>query len=133
VLAVALVASAAGAARVFYLSVRVHQCLIGAPSQNSKTFSVVPCSNAQHNLEVYAIGHGMWGRRNPPANAYSIARATCLSAYYRITAHPLARTAGWYGFWADPGSESRKYGDKIVCSYRTWPGFAPLGSGWHVH
>ncbi len=119
--------------RVFYLSVRVHQCLIGTTSPRAKHETVVPCSDAAHNLEVYAIGHGGWGHQTPPTNSFAIARALCLSAYQRTTGRPLPPTGGWQGFWPDPGAETKQYGDKVVCSYRSWPRFGPLGSGWHVH
>ncbi len=132
-LVVCAASEAAGAARVFYLSVHVHQCLIASTNQRAKTVAVVPCSNPKHNMEVYAIGHGGWGHHNPPSDAYSLARAVCLSAYRRVTGHALATTAGWQGSWPDPGAETTRYGDKLVCSFRSWPKFAALGSGWHVH
>ena len=131
-LLVAASAPAATSGRVFYLSVRVHQCLIGTTNQRAKTVAVVPCSNAAHNLEVYAVGHGGWGRQNPPPNSFALARVVCLLAYQRVTGHPLPATAGWQGFWADPGAETVRYGDKVICSYRSWPHFGPLGSGRHV-
>jgi hypothetical protein len=125
-------ASAVASSRIFYLSPRVHQCLIGTASPRAKTVIVVPCSNPAHNLEVYAVGHGGWGHNSPPSNAYALVRGVCLSAYQRFTGHSLPNTAGWQGYWPDPGAETTRYGDKVVCSYRTWPTFRPLGSGWHV-
>ena len=101
-------------------------------SKASKTVAVVSCSNPAHNMEVYAVGHGGWGRHNPPADAYSLVRSVCLSAYQRITGHTLPRTVGWNGFWPDPGAETAKYADKVICGYRTWPKLAPLGRDWHV-
>lgn len=118
--------SAAGSGRVFYLSVRLHQCLIGTTTPGAKTVIVVPCSNAAHNLEVYAVGHGGWRHANPPSNADALARVVCLSAYQRLTGHALARTACWQGFWPDPGAETKHDGDKVVCSYRTGRGSAHL-------
>jgi hypothetical protein len=131
-LLVAAAASGAVQGRVFYLSVRLHQCLIGTTTQGAKTVMVVPCSDAAHNLEVYAVGHGGWGHAGPPSNAYALTRVVCLSAYQRLTGHPLPKAAGWQGFWPDPGAETTRYGDKVVCSYRTWPRLDPLGSGRHV-
>lgn len=125
-------ASATASGQIFYLSVRLHQCLIGTRNPGAKTVAVVPCSNAAHNLEVYAVGHGGWGHNEPPSNAGALVRVVCLSAYQRLTGRPLARTEGWHGSWPDPGAETTRYGDKVVCSYRTWPTFRPLGSGWHV-
>ena len=126
-------ARAGGTTRVFYLSVHPGQCLIGSTKANAKTVLVVPCANRAHNLEIYALGHGGWAHRAPPPTAYSIAKTYCLSAFRRLTKHPIPATAGWQAFWADPGAETARYGDKILCSYRRWPRFGPLGSGWHIH
>jgi hypothetical protein len=50
-------ASSTTSGQVFYLAARVHQCLI-TTHPPAKTEVVVPCSNAAHNFEVYAVGHG---------------------------------------------------------------------------
>src|SRR5206468_8693591 len=50
----------AGAGRVFYLGLVAGQCAEGKVSASVKTLLVVPCSNGQHNLEVYARVHGGW-------------------------------------------------------------------------
>lgn len=136
-LAAGYVAAAVGQP-VFYLTVHPKQCLIGgtnAGNKNAKTVTVVPCSDSNHNFEVYAVGRGGWGHGTPPALARVLAvmRMICLAAYQRITGHPLARTQGWNGFAPDPGSETARYGDRIICSLRTYPGLRPLGAGWHVH
>ena len=130
-------AAAARAHRAFYLSVRTRECLIAAAGTGNtayKTVVVVPCSDPAHNLEVYGIGHGGWGYQTPPPvkTVLAIMRTTCLAIYQRVTGHPLGRTSGWDGFAPDAGRETRLYGDKIVCSLRSWPGFGPLGAGWHV-
>jgi hypothetical protein len=133
VLLVGVSAAAAGSARrEFYLSAHPRQCLVGTASPGAKTVLVLPCSNPAHNLEVYAIGHGGWAPANPPSGTYAIARGVCVGAFIRLTRHALPRTAGWQGFWADPGAETKRYGDRIVCSYRAWPKLRPLGRGWHV-
>ena len=126
-------ASAQQQAREFYLSVRVHQCLVSGPTKTSKLLRIVPCSDPAHRFEVYAIGHGGWGTTPPsPSGALAIARSVCLGAFQRLTGHPLAPTLGWNAFWPDPGAESRRYRDKIICSLRRWPHLVPLGAGWHV-
>jgi hypothetical protein len=133
--AIVLAASTAAAredGRVFYLTVHPRQCLIGTVTKTTKTVTVVSCANAGHKMEVYAVGHGGWGHRPPPSSAFSLARSVCLAAFQRLTGHALGRGFGWWAFWPDPGSETARYGDKIICSLRTWPQFAPLGSGWHV-
>ena len=140
VVVAALVATAAGAAsgsartRVFYLTVHPRECLIGTTNANAKAVLLVPCSNASHNLEVYATGHGGWGHASPPprSTTLGITRAFCLSSFARLTGHALPSNRGWEGFWPSPGAETARYGDKIICGYRTWPRLTALGSGWHV-
>ncbi|HLK16339.1 MAG TPA: hypothetical protein VKT78_16150 [Fimbriimonadaceae bacterium] len=129
----AAVGSAATGHRVFYLSVRTHQCLVRIAGA-AKTVSVVPCSDPAHEMEVFAVGHGGWGHGSPPSasRGYALARSICLSAFQRITGHVMPRTEGWQAFWPDPGTETARYGDKIICNLRTWPNWQPLGAGWHV-
>jgi len=120
--------------RVFYLTAHPRQCIVSV-STSPKWVQVVPCSDPEHNMEVYALVHGGWGRGTPPtaSKGLAIARALCLSAFQRLTGHPLPNTLGWNAFWPDPGAETTRYGDKIICSLRHWPQIAPLGPGWHVH
>ena len=139
VVATSVVLSAAASAstgqRVFYLTTHPRQCLI-ATGPTAKSPLAVPCSDPRHNMEVYAVGHGGWGHHHPPASKTvigGVARAICLSAFQRLTGHSLPANSGWNAYWPDPGSETARYGDKIICSYRTWPRLAALGSGWHVH
>lgn len=135
VLTCAALAVAAGrsGSRVFYLTVHPRQCIVSTTSP--KWVEVVPCSDPAHNMEVYAVVHGGWGHGTPPtaSKGLAIARPLCLSAFQRLTGHPLAATLGWNAFWANPGAEAHRYGDKIICSLRQWPHFGPLGPGWHVH
>lgn len=144
VAAVAAVALALGAGsavatgkRIFYLTVKPHQCLVastGVGNGSNKWVLAVPCSDPAHDLEVYAVGHGGWGHAAPPSSrtAVAVVQRTCLNLYARVTGHALA-TFGWDGFRPDPGAETRRYGDRIVCMLRTWPKLRPLGAGWHVH
>ena len=130
-------ATAAVGHNVFYLSVAPRQCLIGSNASGNaggKIVEVVPCSDPAHTLEVYAVGHGGWGHGTPPPIKTVLAtmRSVCLSAFQRLTGHVLKSPGGWNGFAADPGAETARYGDKIICSYRTWPALRALGKGWHV-
>jgi hypothetical protein len=119
--------------RVFYLDAHPRQCVIASSDPSAKTFRVVRCSNAAHNLEVFAVRHGGWGRKLPSLRSAGLkARSLCLGSYRLLTGHAAPRTAGWAFFLPDPGAETAKYGDRIVCGYRAWPGVAPLGRGWHV-
>ena len=128
------VGSAATGHRAFYLSVHTHQCLARIPGA-AKTVSVVPCSDPAHEMEVFAIRHGGWGHGRPPSpkRGYALARTICLSAFQRITGHVMRSGEGWQAFWPDPGAETARYGDRIVCNLRAWPSWRPLGAGWHVH
>ena len=128
-------ASARSSGRVFYLALHPRQCLIVPRSESGKTKLVVPCSNPAHNQEVYAIRHGGWGHHRPPTAkaGYALARSLCLTAFRQLTGRQLAAGEGWWASWPDPGAETARYGDKIICQYRAWPQLRPLGSGWHVH
>jgi hypothetical protein len=127
------VAFAKQADRVFYLSVHPRQCVIASVDPSVKTFQVVSCSNSAHNLEVYAVKRGGWGKKPPTLRSQGlIARSVCLRSYRMLTGHGPPRTAGWAFHFADPGAEAARYGDRIICSFRAWPQLAPLGRGWHV-
>ena len=132
------VGSAAIGPRVFYLSVKPYECLLGAAAtgnKGNKTVLVVPCSDPAHDFEVYGVGHGGWGHSTPPPlqTELLILRNKCWALYQRVTGHPLQRPYGWEGFVPDPGTETAAYGDKIVCSLKTYPVIKPLGAGWHLH
>jgi hypothetical protein len=118
---------------VFYLDLKVHQCAIAA-SASSKTISVVPCSNARHTIEVYAIRHGGWGHGAPPSLTVLLSkvRTLCLTAFKQITHRTSATPFGFVFFVPDPGSEQTRYGDKMICSLGYYPKLAPFGRGWHV-
>lgn len=127
--------AATGNGWTFYLAVHPHQCLIIPKGGGGKSVRVVPCSDPTHNEEVYAIEHGGWGHNAPPvySSAYGIARSACLAAFKQLTHRQLASNQGWSASWPDPGPETTRYGDRIVCKFRTWPQLRPLGRGWHVH
>jgi hypothetical protein len=126
-------ASARQAARVFYLAVHPRQCVIASADPSAKSFRVVPCSDPAHNLEVFAVKHGGWGKKPVSLlRAGTVARTVCLESYRKLTGHAAPSTAGWAFFVPDPGSETKRYGDRVVCGFRAWPNLAPLGRGWHV-
>ncbi len=107
----AAVGSAVVGPRIPYLSVKPRECLIGAAATGNmgfKTVLVVPCSNPAHDFEVYAVGHGGWGRSTPPPlkTELLILSGKCLALYRRVTGHPLQRPYGWEGFAPDPGAET---------------------------
>jgi hypothetical protein len=123
----ASIAAAAGRP-TFYLAVASHQCVI-APVVH-KQLLVVPCSDAKHNEEVYAVGHATM----PPTYAaqLSVARIFCLASFQRVTGRPMGSTEGWEAYWPDPGAERAKYDDKVICAYRHLTRLEPFGPGWHV-
>jgi hypothetical protein len=129
--ALALASASTGSARTFYLNARVGQCAVFRTS-TPKVLLVVPCSNARHNLEVYAVTHGGWGHTAVPANAYSRVGSICLKAYRHVQGHALHRPYGWQGFWPDPGNEQAHSADKVICGLVLYPGLGPLGRGRHV-
>jgi hypothetical protein len=116
---------------VFYLALHTGKC--GVWPRRGKTVRIVPCSNATHNLEVYWVGHGGWGR-TPTRNAvaFADARARCLSSFQRLYHHAIPRAYGWYAFWPDPGAEQAKYGDRTECSLVRYPGEPAMGAGRHT-
>lgn len=116
---------------VFYLALHTGNC--GVWPRHGKTVRIVPCSNATHNLEVYWVGHGGWGKTaaTHPVK-FADVKARCLAAFQRLYHHAIPLGYGWYGFWPDPGGESAKYGDRTECSYVRYPGEPALGAGRHA-
>jgi hypothetical protein len=136
--AAAIVAGLAGgtsAARIttprttFYLDLKAGQC---AKRVAPKTWLVAPCSNGRHSLEVYAVLHGGWGHATPsPSVVLARARTSCLSRF-QARYGPLRRDFVNF-FFPDPGTETAKYGDRIVCSLASSPAHAAMGPGTHFH
>jgi hypothetical protein len=115
--------------RVFYLAMRAGDC---TTKVTSKSFLVLPCTNARHEFEVYAVGRGRWGTA-PPSHSAAFARAKqlCTSTFQRRYGGPIGTGYGWWAFWADAGAEAAKYGDRIECALVRWPGHPPMGPGTH--
>lgn len=115
--------------KVFYLQLKVGQCSL---RPHSKILLVVPCSNPNHSLETYAVTHGGWGSTLPSHSArVSLATSVCKSSFQRRFGHPIRAGYGFEFFFPDPGAETRKYGDLVNCSLRTWPSYGALGAGKH--
>ena len=112
----------------FYLDLKPGQC---AKHVAPKTWVVVPCSNGSHSLEVYAVLHGGWGHAVPTPNVVS-ARAKALCGSKFQARYGLLRR-GWtvVFFFPDPGAETAKYGDRIVCNLATSLAFTAMGPGTH--
>jgi hypothetical protein len=136
VLAVVLVAAARAtplaARKIFYLDLRSGQCARGV--LNHKTLLLVPCSDASHNLEVYAVLHGGWKRGQQPSHDIVAARAhtRCLSKFRSRFGHPLSAPYSWHAFWPDRGTtEAANYGDRLICGLTHYPKPTALGAGTH--
>ena len=115
--------------KVFYLELKVGQCAL---RPHSKILQVVPCSNPKHFLETYAVMHGGWGRTPPSRSALvSLATSACRSSFQRRFGHAIPAGYGFEYYFPDPGAETRKYGDRVNCSLRTWPSYVALGAGKH--
>jgi hypothetical protein len=115
--------------KVFYLQLKVGQCAL---RPHSKILKVVPCSNPNHSLETYAVMHGGWGA-TPPSHPALVRYATslCRSTFQRRFGHPIPAGYGFEFFFPDPGAETTKYGDRVICSLRQWPSYGALGAGKH--
>ena len=125
--------AAGGGGPVFYLTLKPGQCAI-RPTAKAKTVAVVPCSDAKHNLEVYAIRHGGWGRGTLPSHGLLVARLQflCLRAFADVANRQMPPGYGWRGFWPDAGAEQKQYGDEVVCALTRYPRQTPLGAGRHL-
>jgi hypothetical protein len=115
--------------RVFYLAMRAGDC---TNKVTSKVYVVLSCANAGHQFEVYTVARGGWGK-TPPSHsvAFAVAQHLCTTAFQRRYGGPIGTGYGWWAFWADPGAESAKYGDRIVCALVRWPGHPAMGRGTH--
>jgi hypothetical protein len=124
-----LAAASVAPTKVFYLQLKVGQCAL---RPHSKILRVVPCSNPNHSLETYAVMHGGWGNVLP-AHSVLVAAATsqCRSSFQRRFGHPIPAGYGFEYFFPDPGGETSKYRDRVICSLRLWPSYGAMGAGRH--
>jgi len=105
----------------------------GALRPHSKILLVVPCSNPNHSLETYAVLHGGWGSAAPSHSALiRIATSVCRGSFQRRFGHPIRAGDGFEFFFADPGAETTKYGDRVNCGLRLWPSYGAMGAGTHT-
>jgi hypothetical protein len=125
----ATTSAATASHRVFYLAMRAGDCTTKVAS---KWYLVMPCANARHRFEVYAVGHGGWGTA-PPSHSAAFARVEqlCTSTFQRRYGGPIGTGYGWWAIWADAGAEAEKYGDRVVCALVRWPEHPPMGPGTH--
>jgi len=117
--------------RELYVSLVPGQCVIAIPG-DFETTDVVSCGDRRHDVEIYAVEKGGWGRAKtpPPSVVDGKARSLCLAAYTRITGHALPNRYNWHAFWINSGPAKARYTDTIICGLAT-PTLSPLGSGLH--
>jgi hypothetical protein len=118
--------------KVFYLDLKAGECAL-LPMRH-KHLRVLPCLNARHQLEVFAVDkHVGWGDAEPPHRvvvrlSFTVCNNAFLQRFNRVIQPPY----GYIAYWPDPGAENRKYGDRMICAL-VGPGRAPMGSGTHFH
>lgn len=132
----ALASRSASTGKVFYLDVRPGECghiSNAAGTGTHKQVTLLPCSAATHNVEFYVRKHGGWSRQHRPSasRVAAIARRICLSSFKRRFGHPIQSPYGYQDFFADPGAETARYGDRVICGLRLWPKLGSMGSGTH--
>jgi len=116
-----------------YLNFHAGECGLYT-SANGEHPLVVPCSDPEHNMEVYLVTHGGWG----PSPAASIvsedAHRICLSKFQKLYGGALRPNFGYLYFFPDPGAQTQQYGDRLICSLTKWPNaHAAMGAGTHLH
>jgi hypothetical protein len=125
-------ASVAGRS-VFYLDMRVGQCAL-LPMKH-KQLRVVPCFDGLHNLEVFTVAHGGWGLAQPPPHrvVLQLAFHVCTWTFLRRFGHLIKPPYGYVAYWPDPGAETDKYGDRMICALDLGASHGPMGQGTHFH
>ncbi len=126
--------ASAGGAGTFYLSLHAGQCAISTSTSGEHPL-VVPCSDPQHNVEVYVVTHGGWGS-TPPAQSIinKDAHRICLSDFQRLFRGVMRPSYGYMFFFPDPGAQTQQNGDRLICSLTGWPNdHAAMGAGTHFH
>jgi len=125
-------ASAVGTT-TFYLNFHTGECGLYTPANGEHPLAV-PCSDPQHDMEVYSVTHGGWGH-SPAASVVSAdAHRVCLSKFQKLFGGVLRPNFGYLYFFPDPGAQTQQYGDRLICSLTRWPNaHAAMGAGTHFH
>jgi len=126
----ATLGASAHSRKVFYLNLRVGEC--ARLPMKHKHLRVVPCANPRHQLEVFAVDrHVGWGLSEPPHRVVvRLSFTVCNNAFLQRFNRVIHQPYGYIAYWPDPGAETRKYGDRMICAL-VGPGKGPMGSGTH--
>jgi hypothetical protein len=116
--------------RVFYLNLKAGEC--ARLPMKHKHLRVVPCRNPRHQLEVFAVDqHVGWGLTEPPHRiVVRLSFTVCNNAFLQRFRRVITAPYGYIAYWPDPGAETRKYGDRMICAL-VGPGRRAMGSGTH--
>lgn len=117
---------------VFYLDLKAGEC--ARLPMKHKHLRVVPCRNPRHQLEVFAVDQDVgWGDTPPPHRiVVRLSFTVCNNAFLQRFRHVITPPYGYIAYWPDPGAETRKYGDRMICAL-VGPGKGPMGPGTHFH
>ena len=133
---VAAVASPATAPKrhlTFYLDLKPGECV--RYTANPKQLLLVSCSDPLHNMEVYGRFHGGWtdSRRPSLTTLITLGRTRCLALFKLRFAANLRIPFGYQSYIADPGRETVKYHDRVICGLVRYPRQSAMGPGTHFH
>jgi len=128
----ATLGSSAHSRSVFYLDLKVGEC--ARLPMKHKHLRVVRCRNPRHQLEVFAVDHHVgWGLAEPPHRVVvRLSFTVCNNAFLGRFRHLIHPPYGYIAYWPDPGAETRRYGDRMICAL-VGPGKRPMGPGTHFH
>jgi hypothetical protein len=119
----------------FALDLKPVSCAI---KNDPKHFLIVPCSLVTHEIEIYAVVHGRWGRHLPSRSiASERAHRRCGATFKSLYGNTIDNGFSWWGFWASSRREFAKYGDRVVCGLArrvdtpTGPVVTGMGKGTH--
>jgi hypothetical protein len=115
---------------VFYLNLKAGEC--ARLPMKHKHLRVVPCRNPRHQLEVFAVDHHVgWGLTEPPHRiVVRLSFTVCNNAFLQRFRRVIRPPYGYIAYWPDPGAETRKYGDRMICAL-VGPRKGPMGPGTH--
>jgi len=118
---------------VFYLRLKAGEC--ARLPMKHKHLRVVPCRNPRHELEVFAVDqHVGWGLDEPPHRiVVRLSFTVCNNAFLRRFGRVITRPYTYVAYWPDPGAETNRYGDRMICALGLPGNHPPMGAGTHFH
>jgi hypothetical protein len=118
---------------VFYLDLKTGECAF-LPMKH-KHLRVVPCLNSLHQIEVFTVTHGGWGLAQPPPHrvVVQLSFTVCNNAFLRRFGRVIQPPYVYVAYWPDPGAETNRYGDRMICALALPGNHPPMGAGTHFH